>query len=297
MTTPVRVAVIPAAGLGTRFLPVTKTIPKEMLPLLDRPVIDFVIAEAVAAGIEEVIVVSAPGKRALDAYFEPHPALERRLEAEGRTADLALARRGQTLARITVVHQQQPLGNGHAVLCARDAVGDRPFVMIWGDDITVADPPVAAQLIAARERLGGGSVAAVMRVSREQARAYGVIDGEPLDERIWRVRGIIEKPAPDQITSDLASVHGYVLEPEIFPILAQLPPGRGGEIWLTDAVNILAQRQPVYAYRFEGERFDTGDRAGYVRAVVSAALARSELAGGLREWLADQLSESIAPCK
>lgn len=290
MVTPVRVAVIPAAGLGTRFLPVTKTIPKEMLPLLDRPVIDFIISDAVAAGIEEVIVVSAPGKRALDAYFEPAPVLEQRLQAEGRDKDLALARRGQTLARTTIVYQETPLGNGDAVLRAREAVGNRPFLMIWGDDITVANPPVAAQLIAARERMGGGSVAAVMRVPIIDAQRYGVIDGEEIAERIWRMRGIIEKPAPDKITSDLASVHGYVFEPEIFNLLAALKPGRGGEIWLTDAVNELAQHAPVYACRFEGERFDTGDRAGYVRAVVAAALARPELAEDLRTWLSERLT-------
>lgn len=290
MIMPVRVAVIPAAGLGTRFLPVTKTIPKEMLPLLDRPVIDFIISDAVAAGIEEVIVVSAPGKHALDDYFKPAPVLEERLQAEGRDNDLALARRGETLARTTIVYQDAPLGNGDAVLRAREAVGDRPFLMIWGDDITVGNPPVAAQLIAARERMGGGSVAAVMRVDIKDAQRYGVIDGEEVDERTWRVRGIIEKPTPDKITSDLASVHGYVFEPEIFTELAALKPGRGGEVWLTDAVNALAQRAPVYAYRFEGERFDTGDRAGYVRAVVAAALERPELAEELRSWLAKRLA-------
>src|SRR5205085_7441633 len=160
---PVRVAVIPASGLGTRFLPVTKTIPKEMLPLVDRPIVDVVIAEAVAAGVDEVIVVSAPGKSPLDAYFEPNPRLEARLVANGRQGDLELARRGQRIAkRVTVVHQDEPRGNGHAVLCAREAVGRRPFVMIWGDDIVSSATPVAAQLASARERMGGGSVAAVM---------------------------------------------------------------------------------------------------------------------------------------
>lgn len=289
MITPVRVAVIPAAGLGTRFLPITKTIPKEMLPLLDRPVIDFVISEAVAAGVEEVIIISAPGKQSLDAYFKAAPLLEQRLEAEGRTADLALARRGQTLARVSIVYQEEPLGNGDAVLRAREAVGNRPFVMIWGDDITVADPPVAAQLIATRERMGGGSVAAVMRVPKSEASRYGVIDGEPIDERTWRIRTIIEKPKPDEAASDIASVHGYVFEPEIFEALAEIKPGRGGEIWLTDAVNALAQKAPVYAHCFAGERFDTGDRAGYLRAVLAAALARPELAGDLRAWLATRL--------
>lgn len=289
MTTPVRVAVIPAAGLGTRFLPLTKTIPKEMLPLVDRPVLDLVISDVVAAGVEEVIVVSAPGKRALDAYFEPAPLLESRLIAEGRHADLALARRGETLARISVVHQETPLGNGHAVLCAREKVGNRPFVMIWGDDITFADPSVARQLVDLRQRMGGGSVAAVMRVPPAEISRYGIIDGQRVDERTWRMRNIIEKPAPGEIDSDIAAVHGYVFEPEIFDELEKLGPGRGGEIWLTDAVNALAQRAPVYAYRFEGERFDAGDRAGYVRAVVASALARPELAEDLHAWLTERL--------
>jgi UTP--glucose-1-phosphate uridylyltransferase len=290
--TPVTVAVIPAAGLGTRFLPVTKTVPKEMLPLVDRPIIDFVISEAVAAGVEEIVVVSAPGKPALDAYFGPAPLLEERLAAEGRQEDLRLARRGQSLARITLVHQDRPLGNGDAVLRAKNAVRDRPFLMIWGDDVTFGDPPVAAQLVAARERLGGGSVAAVLRVTPAEASRYGVVEGEELDARTRRVRRIVEKPAPEDVASDVAAVHAYVLEPAVFEELAVLRPGRGGEIWLTDAVNALAARQPVYAYRFEGERFDAGDRAGYVRATVAAALTRPELARELRPWLETRLREA-----
>jgi UTP--glucose-1-phosphate uridylyltransferase len=294
LTEPVRVAVIPAAGLGTRFLPVTKTVPKEMLPVVDVPVIDMVIAEAVAAGVDEVVVVSAPGKQALDAYFVPNRALEERLAEEGRTQDLALARRGETLARVRLVHQERPLGNGDAVLRARALVGDRPFVMLWGDDITIADPPVASQLVAARERLGGGSVAAVMRVPPGEASRYGVIRGESIDERTWRVRGIVEKPSSDEAPSDLASVHGYVFEPAIFETLARQRPGRGGEIWLTDAVNALAAQAPVYAHLFSGERFDAGDRGGYLRAVFAVALSRPGLADELRDWLLAKLTRERA---
>ncbi len=291
MTTPVRVAVIPAAGLGTRFLPVTKTVPKEMLPLVDVPLIDVVISEAVAAGADEVVVVSAPGKRSLDAYFEPAPQLEQRLEAAGRAKELALARRGQRLAKkITVVHQREPRGNGDAVLCARDAVGRRPFLMIWGDDIVLGEPPVAAQLVAERERLGGGSIAAAMLVGAERASRYGVVEGLPVSERTWRVRRIVEKPARGAAPSQLAAVHAYVFEPEIFDVLARTPAGQGGEIWLSDAVNALAQRAAVYAHQFTGERFDAGDRGEYVRAVVSAALSRPELAGELAAWLRVTLS-------
>lgn len=279
----VKVAVIPAAGLGTRFLPVSKTVPKELLPLVDVPIIDSVISEAVAAGCDEVVVVSAPGKEPLDAYFRPNSRLEERLRAEGREADLALARRGETMAKVTVVHQDRPLGNGHAVLCAREAVGDRPFVMIWGDDIVLSRVPVAAQLVRARERAGGGSVGAVMRVPKEDARKYGIVEGEPTGQRLWRVTRIHEKP--ESPPSDLAVVHAYVLEPQVFDVLASLRPGRGGELWLTDAVSELALRAPVHAYELEGERFDAGDRAGYVKAVVASALARPEIADDVREWI------------
>lgn len=280
---PVRVAVIPAAGLGTRFLPVSKTVPKELLPLVDVPIIDNVISEAVAAGCDEIVIVSAPGKEPLDAYFRPNPRLEERLRAEGREADLALARRGETMAKVTVVHQDRPLGNGHAVLCAREAVGDRPFVMIWGDDIVLSRVPVAAQLVRARERAAGGSVGAVMRVPKADARKYGIVEGKPAGQGLWRVTRIHEKPeAPP---SDLAVVHAYVLEPGIFDVLAALRPGRGGEIWLTDAVSELALRSPVHAYELEGERFDAGDRAGYVKAFIRSALARPEIADDVREWI------------
>ncbi len=285
--TPVRVAVIPAAGLGTRFLPVSKTVPKELLPLVDVPIVDNVISEVVAAGCEEVVVVSAPGKDPLDAYFRPNERLEERLRAEHRGADLALARRGETLARVTVVHQARPLGNGHAVLCAREAVAGRPFVMMWGDDIVFARVPVAAQLIQARERLGGGSLAAVVRVAPDEVKRYGVVEGEAIGDRTWRLRRIVEKP--ERPATDLGAVHGYLLEPEIFDVLAAHPPGRGGEIWLSEAVSVLAGRAPVYAYEFEGERFDAGDRAGYVKAVVASALARPEIADDVRAWLRSRL--------
>ncbi len=281
---PVRVAVIPAAGLGTRFLPVTKTIPKEMLPIVDTPTIELVIAEVAAAGVDEVIVVSAPGKDALDRYFAPAPTLEARLARDGRSAELALVRRDGPGPAVTVIHQDEPRGNGDAVLLARDLVGDRPFLMIWGDDIATAAVPVARQLIECRERQGGGGVAGVMRVPRDQVSRYGIVEGEPAGERTWRMRRMVEKPRPGETTSDLAQVHGYVLEPEIFAALERTAAGRGGEVWLADAVNTVAATEPVWAYAFEGERFDTGDRLGYLQAVVSAALDRSDLPE-LRAWL------------
>jgi UTP--glucose-1-phosphate uridylyltransferase len=288
---PVRVAVIPAAGLGTRFLPVTKTIPKEMLPIVDRPAIELVIEEVVAAGVREVIVVSAPSKEPLDRYFEAAPALEKRLQADGREKELALVRRLQAIAQLTVVHQDVARGNGDAVLQARALVSERPFLMVWGDDITTAAEPVARQLVEARERQGGGSVAAVMRVPREEISRYGAVEGDAVAERTWRVRRLVEKPQPHEVRTDLAQVHGYVLEPSVFDHLARLVPGRGGEIWLADAVNDLGRAEAVWAYEFEGERFDTGDKLGYVQAVISAALERPDI-GDLDGWLRHRLERS-----
>ncbi|MEX2046729.1 MAG: sugar phosphate nucleotidyltransferase [Chloroflexota bacterium] len=285
---PVEVAVIPAAGLGTRFLPVTKTVPKELLPIVDRPLIDLVVEEAVAAGVVEVIVVSAIGKGSLDAYFAPARELEDRLRAEGRTRELELARRGQTMARVTVIHQGAPRGNGDAVLQARELVGDRPFLMLWGDDITSAAVPVARQLIDARARQGGGSVAGAMRVTTDEVSRYGVIEGDRVADRTLRVKRLVEKPKRGETTSDLAQVHGYVLEPAVFAALERTPAGTNGELWLADAVNALCGTEPVWAYEFEGERFDAGDRLGYAQAFVDAALRRDDLPG-FRKWVEQRL--------
>jgi UTP--glucose-1-phosphate uridylyltransferase len=281
----VRTAVVPAGGLGTRFLPFSRTVAKELLPLVDTPVIDYVVSECAASGIERVVVVRAPGKESLEAYFRSSARVAARLRDEGRTAELAALERPERLAEMRFVVQQEPRGNGHAVLVARDEVGQEPFAMVWGDDIVVADPPAVAQLIAARERLGGGSVACVIRVTSEEASRYGVVAGERVDERVVRVSSIVEKPAPADAPSDLAVVHGYVLEPEIFDTLAELEPGKGGEIWLTDAVSALAQQSVVWAVELEGRRYDAGERSGYVTAFVDVALEREDTRPALRAHL------------
>jgi UTP--glucose-1-phosphate uridylyltransferase len=280
---PVRTAVIPAGGLGTRFLPFSRSVPKELLPLVDTPVLDHVVSECAAAGIERVILIAAPGKESLAAYFQPSPRLEARLRAEGRTAELDALTRPQRLAKVEVVVQAEPRGNGHAVLVAREAVGDEPFAMLWGDDIVLGPTPALRQMLDARERLGG-NVAGAARVPREDAARYGIFSGTA-ERGAFRVSGMVEKPAPDQAPSDLASVHGYVLEPAIFPILERLRPGRGGEIWLVDAVSALAAREPVWAIELTGTRYDAGDRAGYVRAFVDQALARADTGPALRDHL------------
>lgn len=286
MTSPrrVRTAVVPAGGLGTRFLPFTRSVPKELLPIVDRPVIELVVAECAAAGIERVILVGAPGKDALLGHFARNERLERRLAAEGRDEELALLRAPERLARVELVIQEEPRGNGHAVLVAREAVGDEPFAMLWGDDLVVGESPAVGQLIAARERLGGGSVAGAIRVPPAERGRYGMIAGEPADGAL-RVRAIVEKPGPGEAPGDLAAVHGYVLEPEVFEALERCPPGRGGELWLTDAVALLAATQPVWAVELAGRRYDAGDRAGYVAAFVDAALARPDTGDALRAHL------------
>jgi UTP--glucose-1-phosphate uridylyltransferase len=281
----VRTAVVPAGGLGTRFLPFSRTVAKELLPLVDTPVIDYVVSECADSGIERVVIVGAPGKESLQAYFAPSERVAARLRADGRTDDLEALERPEQLADVRFVVQEEPRGNGHAVLVAREEVGDEPFAMVWGDDVVVAQPPAVAQLIAARTRLGGGSVACVIRVTPEEASRYGVVSGEHVDERTVRVSEIVEKPAPGAALSGLAIVHAYVLEPEIFDVLAELEPGKGGEIWLTDAVSKLARQAPVWAVELDGRRYDAGERSGYVNAFVDVALEREDTGPSLRAHL------------
>ncbi|MSQ37136.1 MAG: UTP--glucose-1-phosphate uridylyltransferase [Chloroflexi bacterium] len=283
---PVRTAVIPAGGLGTRFLPFSRAVPKELLPLVDTPVIDLVVSECAAAGIERIVLVVGPGKEALAAYFRPNDRLSARLVAEGRTAELAALRRPEGLAHVEVVVQEEARGNGHAVLVAREAVGDEPFALLWGDDIIMsAGEPALTTLLRTRARRGGGSVVGAVRVPREAVSRYGILVGEPDDLGDLRVSGIVEKPEAGAAPSDLAQVHGYVFEPEIFEVLASQPPGRGGEIWLSDAVTRLAARSLVWGALLGGTRYDAGDRAGYAAAFVDAALGREDTAPAVREAL------------
>ena len=283
---PVRFGVVPAGGLGTRFLPITRAVPKELLPLVDTAVIEVVVDELARSGVEQVVLVVGPGKESLEAYFRPNRRIEERLGSERREQELALLRRPERLAAVRTVLQAEAKGNGHAVLMARELVGREPFAMVWGDDIMLSGEPGVAQLIRARERLGGGSVLGCVRVPREDAARYGIVAGVRLDERTTRVSDVVEKPRPEEAPSDLAMVHGYVLESEVFDVLASLPPGRGGEIWLTDAISVLARRgRPVWAVELEGRRFDTGDKAGYVAAFLETVLNRDDTAIAARRHL------------
>ena len=283
-TPAVRKAVFPAAGLGTRFLPATKAQPKEMLPLVDIPVIQYVIEEAVASGIESIIIVTGRGKSAIEDHFDISVELERMLEERGKSDQLRQVRSIADMIKISYVRQKEPLGLGHAVLVARDLVGDEPFAVFLGDDVIHARVPVMRQMkqIFARRR---DSVIAVERVSRERTADYGIVDVRPAGNRLYRVNDLVEKPAPSDAPSDLAIIGRYILTPEIFSHLARTKPGRGGEIQLTDGLRALSRRQPVYAFRFAGTRYDTGDKIGFLKANVEFALRRSDLGPAFRAYL------------
>jgi UTP--glucose-1-phosphate uridylyltransferase len=283
-TTPtkkVRKAVLPVAGLGTRFLPATKAMPKEMLPLVDTPSIQIIVEECVAAGIEEIIFVTARGKSALEDHFDRAPELEALLERRGKKEDLARVQRPTQLARFSSVRQGEARGLGHAVLCARAAVGDEPFAVLLGDDLLDAKVPGIGQLIEVYERLGMGAIA-LKEVPADQAHLYGIADGARDGARGLKIDKLVEKPAPGTTTSRAAVIGRYVLPPEIFAILAETPPGRGGEIQLTDGLATLCARRGLYGLEVEGDRFDVGDRAGYVVAMVHYALQRPDIADDVR---------------
>lgn len=284
-TRAVRKAVIPAAGLGTRFLPASKAVPKEMLPLVDKPVIQYIVEGAVASGIEEVVIVTAASKRAIEDHFDRSWELEWRLEQGRKTALLEETRHVSELAQFVYVRQGAPLGNGHAVLVAKEVVGDEPFAMLWGDDLVLGDPPLVQQLVDAHQRTGG-SVVAVMRVSDEDTVKYAVVDpAEPVAERLTRVTRIVEKPARGSAPSNLASVAGYVLTPDVFGYLEQTAAGQSGEIWLADAVQKIAEQGNLYALEFQGRRYDAGNKGEFLQATVDIALSRPDLGPPLRAYL------------
>jgi UTP--glucose-1-phosphate uridylyltransferase len=285
----VRKAVILAAGYGTRFLPATKAIPKEMLPLVDRPAIQHVVEEAVRAGLEQIIMVTAAAKRAVEDHFDRDLELERWLEQKGSREQAEGIRRVADLADIAFVRQKERLGIGHAVLMARSLVGDEPFALFFPDDIIESEVPAIKQLMDVFYR-HGGSVLAVQRLPREELSHYGVIEPKQLEERVYQVLGIVEKPPASEAPSDLATVGRYVLTPAIFPILERLPPGAGGEIQLTDGIALMLGEEPVFACRYEGERFDVGRPLGFLKASLSMALARPDLGPALRRYLRDLLA-------
>src|SRR5947209_10461352 len=284
----VRKAVFPAAGLGTRFLPATKAQPKEMLPLVDKPIIQYGVEEAVASGADNIIIVTGRGKNAIEDHFDVSVELETFLEARGKREQLAEIRDISNMLNVAYVRQGEPLGLGHAVLVTRELVGDEPFAVILADDVIDANPPATKQLIDAYERLDG-PVLAVERVPRDQISSHGVIAidaGAALGDGMYRVRDLVEKPPPEDAPSDLAIIGRYVMTPDIFPALAATKSDRTGEIQLTNGLRALLKGRPIYACEVKGVRHDTGNKLGFLKAVVYFALRRPDLADKFSAYLA-----------
>ncbi len=284
----VRKAVFPAAGWGTRFLPATKAQPKEMLPLVDKPIIQYAVEEAVAAGVEQIIIVTSSQKRAIEDHFDASLELEQLLEARGDIEMLRQIRHISDLAQVAYVRQKEQLGLGHAVLVAKELVGHEPFAVILSDDVVVSERPCIGQLIHAYERTHA-SVVAVTRIPRQDTARYGMIAGVPVDDepdgRLYKLSRLVEKPAPEDAPSDLAIIGRYILTPKIFDKLEQTQRGAGGEIQLTDAIEALMEEQDVYGYAFEGVRYDAGTGMGWLKASVELALQRPDIGDEFRAYL------------
>jgi len=280
----VRKAIIPAAGLGTRFLPATKAMPKEMLPIVDKPTIQYIVEEAIASGIEDIIIVTGKGKRAIEDHFDFAPELEQNLEEKGKIELLDRVRYATNLADIHYIRQKEPKGLGHAVWCARNFIGDEPFAVLLGDDIVQSNTPCLRQLIDQYEETLA-SVIGDQQVSDSETHRYGIIDPSTKEDRRYQVRNFIEKPKPGTAPSNLAIMGRYVLTPEIFRFLEKQQTGAGGEIQLTDAIQNLNEIQRVFAYDFEGQRYDVGEKFGFVKTTLEFALQHEDLRGEMMDYL------------
>jgi len=280
----VRKAVIPVAGLGTRFLPATKVVPKELLPIVDIPSIQYVVQEAVDAGIEEIIFVTGRGKDGIEDHFDDAPELEQILSDRGQSEMVKMLRRIAEMTEVVSVRQKKPLGLGHAVLCARDLVGNEPFAVLLADDLIESETPCVRQLLNIFEDTQE-SVIALMEVAESEVHQYGVIKGKEIKKRLYQVEATVEKPVAKDAPSRMAIIGRYVLRPEIFTILQNLPPGRGGEIQLTDGLAQLVRERKIFGCEFLGDRYDIGDKFGFVRATVAYALKRPDLKDKVLEYL------------
>jgi UTP--glucose-1-phosphate uridylyltransferase len=277
-------AVFPAAGLGTRFLPATKASPKEMLPLVDKPLIQYVVEEAVSSGIDQVVVITGRGKRAIEDHFDVAFELEEDLKAKGKHKLLSEVQRIANLVTFCYIRQKKALGLGHAVLMAKRIIGDEPFAVLLGDDIIDAEVPALQQMKDIYKRYPA-TILAIQKVPKSQTHHYGIIDGKKIEDGIYLVRDLVEKPSPDKAPSNLAIIGRYILTPEIFRSLEHTRPGKGGEIQLTDGLKILMDKQPIYAYEFKGARHDAGDKLGFLKATVEFGLKNAEFGGEFRSYL------------
>ncbi len=287
----IRKAIIPAAGLGTRFLPATKAMPKEMLPIIDKPGIQYIVEEAVAAGIEDILIVTGKGKRAIEDHFDSSFELEHNLLSKGKLDLLSEVQKPSELIDIHYIRQKEPRGLGHAIWCARKFIGNEPFAVLLGDDIVQSEVPCLQQMIDVYDQVQG-SVLAVKKVPDAEVSRYGIVDPDPSGGdggRIMKVRGVVEKPAPGYAPSNVAIIGRYILTPAIFDILEHQDVGAGGEIQLTDAIYRLMHDESVYAYKFEGTRYDTGEKLGYLKTIIDFALDRPDLRDEVRAYLEEKL--------
>ncbi len=287
----IRKAVLPVAGMGTRVLPASKVIPKEMLPLVDKPTLQYIVEEAVAAGIEEIIFVTTRSKRSIEDHFDSTPELEQLLKRKGKHKELEEVLRVRTMARYVAVRQPEPLGLGHAILCARDLVDDEPFVVMLGDDLVAPETPCLPRMMEIHEQYGG-SVLSLFTSPPEEISAFGVVAAQDVDDDTVKVTHLVEKPAPEEAPSNLAVAGRYILTPDIFDLIEQTPPGKGGEIQITDALEMQAQSGQCYGLRFNGIRYDTGNPLGLVTTTIAYALKRPELAPALRDYMRQVLRNS-----
>ncbi len=286
----IRKVVLPIAGLGTRVLPASKVVPKEMLPLVDKPTVQYLVEEAVAAGIEEVILVISRSKRSIEDHFDIFPELEHVLERKGKRKELEELRHVQTMAKYVSVRQSEPLGLGHAILCAKELVGDEPFLVMLGDELVAAETPCFPHMMELYEQYGG-SVLSLFTSPREQISSYGIVSIQELDHDVVKVKHLVEKPRIEEAPSDLAVAGRYLLTPDIFEKLEHTPPSRRGEIEITDALDMQAQEGHCYGLRFAGERYDTGNPLGLLTTNIAYALKRPDIAPALREYMRQALEK------
>lgn len=284
----IRKAIIPAAGLGTRFLPATKAMPKEMLPIVDKPTIQYIVEEAIESGIEDILIVTGKGKRAIEDHFDHSFELEQNLFEKGKFALLDEVRKSSKMVDIHYIRQKEPKGLGHAVWCARKFIGNEPFAVLLGDDIVQANKPCLKQMIEQYEQLGS-SIIGVQHVPWEETSRYGIVDGQQINEYLYKVEGLVEKPKDNEAPSNLAIMGRYILSPTVFHILSHQKPGAGGEIQLTDALSLLNQLETVHAFNFDGTRYDVGDKLGFIKTTLEFALQREDL----RDHLITYINEKI----
>ncbi|WP_091349590.1 UTP--glucose-1-phosphate uridylyltransferase GalU [Anaerobranca gottschalkii] len=281
----VRKAIIPAAGLGTRFLPATKAQPKEMLPIVDKPTLQYIIEEAVQSGIEEILIITGRNKKSIEDHFDKSVELELELESKGKHDLLEEVRRISDMVNIHYIRQKEPKGLGHAIYCAKSFIGNEPFAVLLGDDIVYhPEKPCLKQVIEAYEEYKT-TILGVQEVAREDVNKYGIIDGKHIEDRVYKVKDLVEKPTVEEAPSNVAILGRYIISPAIFGILEHTKPGKGGEIQLTDALKELAQKEAMYAYNFEGRRYDVGDKLGFLEATVDFALRRDDLREGFLKYL------------